>query len=181
MKKSLILGSLAALMLMSGCSQKSDVVTKNADTADTKVASMTSNMASSATSGKDNFSEAEMKSALIRELESKLKSVYFDFDKFAIRADMMPVVENDAMLLTSDKAKGLTVRIEGNTDEWGTDEYNYALGLKRAVAVRDALVAKGVDSSKTMLISYGESKPVCQEKAQGCWSQNRRVDFKLLP
>lgn len=174
MKKSLILGSLAVLMLMSGCSQKSSMATKSAvDTADSKVSGMTS--------GKDNFSEAEMKSALIRELESKLKSVYFDFDKFAIRADMMPVVENDAMLLTSDKAKGLTVRIEGNTDEWGTDEYNYALGLKRAVAVRDALVAKGVDSSKTMLISYGESKPVCQEKAQGCWSQNRRVDFKLLP
>lgn len=174
MKKSLILGSLAVLMLMSGCSQKSSMATKSAvDTADSKVSGMTS--------GKDNFSEAEMKSALIRELESKLKSVYFDFDKFAIRADMMPVVESDAMLLTSDKAKGLTVRIEGNTDEWGTDEYNYALGLKRAVAVRDALVAKGVDSSKTMLISYGESKPVCQEKAQGCWSQNRRVDFKLLP
>ncbi|WP_277640703.1 OmpA family protein [Wolinella succinogenes] len=170
MKKFLVIGSLAAVMLMTGCSQKGSAVS---DSADSKVSGMTS--------GKDNFSDMDAKSALIRELESQLKSVYFDFDKFNIRADMQPVVDGDAKVLTSAKAKGLTVKIEGNTDEWGTDEYNYALGLKRAVAVRDALVAKGVDQSKTMLISYGESKPVCQEKNKECWAKNRRVDFKLLP
>ncbi|MGP1450755.1 MAG: OmpA family protein [Wolinella sp.] len=172
MKKFLVIGSLAAVMLMTGCSQKGSAVSDG----DSKGGS-----GSGMTSGKDNFSDMDAKAALIRELESQLKSVYFDFDKFNIRADMQPVVDADARVLLSDKARAFTVKVEGNTDEWGTDEYNYALGLKRAVAVRDALVAKGIDQSKTMAISYGESNPVCQEKSKDCWSKNRRVDFKLLP
>ena len=91
------------------------------------------------------------------------------------------VIDNNVDVLRSPIVGDLLVRIEGNTDEWGTDEYNYALGLKRAVAVRDALVAKGVSRSKTVLISYGESKPTCTNQTKECWAENRKVTFKILP
>ena len=72
-----------------------------------------------------------------------------------------------------------TIKLEGNCDEWGTDEYNYALGLKRAKSVKDTLVAHGVSESNLKLISYGESNPTCTEKNEACWSKNRRVEFKI--
>ncbi|WP_300955751.1 OmpA family protein, partial [Helicobacter rodentium] len=100
---------------------------------------------------------------------------------FTIRPDMQTNVERDARILTSISAGTLSVRIEGNTDEWGTDEYNYALGLKRAVAVKNALVAQGVEEAKTTLVSYGESKPTCTAKTRECWAENRKVTFKMLP
>ena len=69
------------------------------------------------------------------------------------------------------------IRVEGNTDEWGNDEYNFALALKRASSARDALVSNGVPAETVKLVSYGESKPVCSEKTKECWQKNRRVDF----
>ena len=178
MKKFLAIGSLAIVMLMTGCggSKSSVSSSKNEDVKEPVTAD-----ASAANAGKDNFSDMDARAALIEKLESQLKSVYFSFDKFDIRPDMKNNIDMDARILSASDAAPFTVRIEGNTDEWGTDEYNYALGLKRAIAVRDALVAKGIDQNKTVLISYGESKPACQEKSKGCWSKNRRVDFKLLP
>ncbi|MGP1579511.1 MAG: OmpA family protein [Wolinella sp.] len=177
MKKFLAIVSLALVMLMSGCGQKSSVSSsKNEDVKEPVTAD-----ASAANAGKDNFSDVDARASLLKQLETQLKSVYFDFDKFDVRPDMRNNVDANARILSASDVAPFTVRIEGNTDEWGTDEYNYALGLKRAIAVRDALVAKGIDESKTTLISYGESKPACQEKSKGCWSKNRRVDFKLIP
>ena len=71
-----------------------------------------------------------------------------------------------------------TVTVSGNTDEWGSDEYNYALGLKRANSVKDALVANGVNAN-IALVSLGESSPVCTEKTKACWAKNRRVEHDL--
>ncbi|MDD5549213.1 MAG: OmpA family protein, partial [Sulfurovaceae bacterium] len=70
------------------------------------------------------------------------------------------------------------IKIEGNCDEFGTDEFNYALGLKRAKAVKDALVAKGVPESVFSLISLGESTPICVDATDECYAANRRVDLK---
>jgi len=114
-------------------------------------------------------------------LEAKLSVIYFDFDKYDIRADQVSKVDHAADLLKSEDAVKFTIKIEGNTDEWGTDEYNYALGLKRAKAVKDALVDRGVDANKMVLVSYGESNPVCTESNKECWQKNRRVEFKVLP
>ncbi|MFA6756952.1 MAG: OmpA family protein, partial [Sulfurospirillaceae bacterium] len=79
------------------------------------------------------------------------------------------------------EAVNLSIKVEGNCDEWGTDEYNYALGLKRAKSVKDALIAEGVPSDRIMVVSYGESNPVCSESNKDCWAKNRRAEFKLLP
>lgn len=104
-------------------------------------------------------------------------SVYFDFDKYNIRPDMQGTVDDSAQKI---KDSDMNVLVEGNTDEFGSDEYNYALGTKRALTVKNALVVKGISKDKIKTISYGESKPVCQEKTKACYEKNRRADVKLV-
>ena len=108
------------------------------------------------------------------------KIVYFDFDKFDIRDDMINTLSEVANIL-KDNARNYTIRLEGNCDEWGSDEYNYALGLKRAKAVKSYLISLGVDGNKLTIISYGESNPVCTAHTKECWQKNRRVNFTILP
>ena len=117
-----------------------------------------------------------------QEFAKKLSSIviYFDFDKYNIRADQWPKVEQLAELIKSNPSN-YTVRIEGNCDEWGTEEYNYALGLKRANSVKNALIKLGVDPKKLTVISYGELNPVCTVHARWCWRKNRRDNFTYLP
>ena len=106
--------------------------------------------------------------------------VYFDFDKYNIKPSEWPKVEKLAELIKEHPAN-YTVRIEGNCDEWGTEEYNYALGLKRANTVKNALIKLGVDPQKLTVISYGELNPVCTAHAKWCWKLNRRDNFTYLP
>lgn len=174
MKKSLVFGSLLAALLMVGCSQKSS----NVDTSNTQDSVAEQSISQGFVSGRDNFVNLEER---IQYVEGGLQNIFFDFDQFVIRGDMQSAVDNDVNVLKDISAAPLNVRVEGNTDEWGTDEYNYALGLKRAVAVKDALVSKGVSESKIVLVSYGESKPTCTEKTRECWAENRKVTFKMLP
>jgi len=110
--------------------------------------------------------------------DSSLNTVYFDFDEYAINDNNMEIITtNSNSLLNSNE----NIKLEGNCDEWGSDEYNYALGLKRTKSVKDTLISLGVDESKISMVSYGESKPVCDEKTKSCWGKNRRVDTILLP
>lgn len=172
------------MLVFTGCSQKSPQV----DTTQT-----TSQDASSADSKMDNISgmdstnidseatTAEKIAKLIADIEANAKNVYFDFDKYDVRGDMMNIIEANAELFKRADAAGLSIKIEGNCDEWGTDEYNYALGLKRAKSVKDALVAQGVSESRIMVVSFGESNPACSQSNKDCWAQNRRAEFKLLP
>ena len=187
MKKSWIIAAVAAAaLMMSGCSQKEPEVDM------TKQETTQGGGATSADQGLDTIQGStetsdlgagseESRMAKIKELEAKAKKIYFDFDKYNIRPDQEPRVDYDANLFQTPEAKDLTIKIEGNCDEWGTDEYNYALGLKRAKTVRDALAVKGIDESRMVMVSYGESNPVCTEHTKECWAKNRRVEFELLP
>lgn len=84
--------------------------------------------------------------------------VYFDFDAYSVRADAAPLLDAQAAWLR--RYPGVQVRIEGNCDEKGTREYNLALGARRANAVRDFLVSKGVESARISTISYGKERPI---------------------
>lgn len=119
-------------------------------------------------------------------IEAKMSSIYFGFDKYKLMdADIDTLRQNVEMIKADTQAMNIadkySLKLEGNCDEWGSDEYNFALGLKRANAVKDELINDGVAAERITLVSYGSSNPVCTDKTQECWSKNRRVDFKILP
>ena len=102
-----------------------------------------------------------------------LKDIHFDFDKYDLRADARDVLKANAAWL---KANGSArVEIEGHCDERGTNEYNLALGAKRAQAAKDYLASLGISKDRLSTISYGEELPVCKEQNEGCWQKNRRA------
>ncbi|SFV66610.1 Outer membrane lipoprotein omp16 precursor [hydrothermal vent metagenome] len=103
-------------------------------------------------------------------------SVYFNFDDYGISGAMQKKISADVSRASQTSGK---IKIEGNCDEFGTDEYNYALGLKRAKAVKDAMISEGVNSSRMVIVSYGESNPVCSSPTDSCYARNRRVDLRL--
>jgi peptidoglycan-associated lipoprotein len=106
---------------------------------------------------------------------SSLRDVHFDFDKYEIRAQDKPVLDENAKWL---KQNGnALLLIEGHADERGTNEYNLALGERRAKATRDHLVSLGIDGGRITVISYGEERPLCTERTEACWAQNRRGHF----
>jgi peptidoglycan-associated lipoprotein len=97
--------------------------------------------------------------------------VYFDFDQFAIRPDGGSVLDAQAAWLG--RYRNVRVRIEGNCDERGTREYNFALGARRAQAVRDYLVARGIDAARIDVISYGKERPIDPASNEDAWAHNR--------
>ncbi len=104
-----------------------------------------------------------------------LTTIYFDFDKYNIRQDMKEYIRANADYIKAQNMQSIV--LQGNTDEFGGDEYNTALGLKRALSVRDALVLHGLPKSMFSTISYGMHKPVCTEKTNECYAKNRRTDL----
>jgi len=104
-----------------------------------------------------------------------IKDVYFDYDKADLRGDQQSSVQADSQFLG--QHTNISVTIEGHCDERGSTEYNLALGDRRASAVKDALVAAGVNASRIKTISYGKEKPFCSESNEACWQQNRRGHF----
>lgn len=101
--------------------------------------------------------------------------VYFDFDQAGIRPDMVPIVTRNAAYLKT--VPGKRVVIEGNSDERGTNEYNMALGERRAINVQQYLTNLGIDASRMQTLSYGEEKPLFTGQDEEAYSGNRRVDF----
>ncbi|MDD2335731.1 MAG: peptidoglycan-associated lipoprotein Pal [Geobacteraceae bacterium] len=106
------------------------------------------------------------------------ETIYFDLDSYVLRQDAREALENNAQWLMK-KSTG-TVRLEGNCDERGSDEYNLALGEKRAKAAKSYLVTLGVPADRLNTISYGKEKPVDPGHNEAAWAKNRRVDFVIV-
>ncbi len=106
----------------------------------------------------------------------ELATVYFDFDKSDIRTDARPILKADAEAIRKNPSWGV-ITLEGNTDERGSEEYNLALGERRARSVRNYLVDLGVPGSRLETISFGEAKPAAMGHDESAWRWNRRVDF----
>lgn len=110
---------------------------------------------------------------------SPLKDIYFEFDRYDLRADAREILKANADWLRKNPSQ--RVEIEGHCDERGTNEYNLALGAKRAQSAKDYLLSLGVSGERVSTISYGEEIPTCKDHAESCWSQNRRARFVVIP
>ena len=104
-----------------------------------------------------------------------LPDIHFDFDRYVIRKEDIHVLEGHARWLKAN-AKDLLL-IEGHCDERGTNEYNLALGERRATAAVQYLVAQGISPQRITTVSYGKERPQCAEHNEACWAKNRRAHF----
>lgn len=105
-------------------------------------------------------------------------AIHFDLDHAEIRPDDRPLLDKKAALLVANPA--IQLRVDGNADDRGSDEYNLALGMKRAVQVRQYLAEHGVDTARVATVSYGEEQPVCRQDEEPCWNRNRRDEFVIV-
>lgn len=104
------------------------------------------------------------------------RTIYFDFDSYAIREEFKPVIEQYAKALVADRK--LKIAVEGHTDERGGREYNLALGQKRAEAVTKALILLGAQEAQVESTSYGKERPAATGAGEEAWAKNRRAEMK---
>lgn len=107
-----------------------------------------------------------------------LSDVRFDFDRYDLRPDMLPVLAEHVRQLQENPR--VRVRIEGHCDEMGTAEYNLALGERRANAVRQYLLRSGIAESRISTVSFGKEKPLDTRHTPEAWAKNRRAAFVLI-
>ncbi len=104
--------------------------------------------------------------------------IHFDFDRAALRSDDQGALDQKVAILNANP--DLRIRVSGHCDERGSDEYNLALGNRRATAAKNYLVSHGVDASRIETASYGEERPVAMGHDEDSWAQNRRDEFEIL-
>jgi peptidoglycan-associated lipoprotein len=123
--------------------------------------------------------QQEVLSQDLAELNRKgyLQDAYFDYDQADLRDDARTALAANAEWLK--KFPSIQLLVEGHCDERGTNEYNLALGDRRANAAKEYLASLGVDGSRVRTVSYGEERPFCNESAESCWQQNRRGHFVI--
>ncbi|HUU80703.1 MAG TPA: peptidoglycan-associated lipoprotein Pal, partial [Acidobacteriota bacterium] len=109
--------------------------------------------------------------------EFELKPIYFDFDKSVLRPEAQAILRKKAEWLMANTK--FSIVIEGNCDERGTNEYNLALGERRAITAKNFLVSMGVSMDRVSTISYGEEKPADPGHNDKAWAKNRRDEFKV--
>lgn len=109
------------------------------------------------------------------QLQGMLNTIYFDFDSFVLSAASRETLSKNAGVLK--KNSSANVQIQGNCDERGSDEYNLALGEKRAKAAMSYLLTMGVPANNLSVISYGKEKPADPGHDEAAWAKNRRDDF----
>jgi len=162
---------LAGVVMLAGCKSTPVASTAPADSTGSTGAT-TSGMQGAGTQGSQQLSAEEMAK---KELASVGFVVYFDYDSSDLKPESNAVVAAHAKYLSSNG--GLKVRLEGNTDERGTREYNIALGERRAQAVKRALLLQGVNEAQITTLSYGEERPAVQGSDEAAYAKNRRVEF----
>ena len=104
--------------------------------------------------------------------------IHFDFDRSNIRSEDQATLDGKIAILRANGA--LRIRVSGHCDERGSDEYNLALGNRRATAVKQYLVNQGIDASRIEIVSYGEERPMAMGATEDAWAQNRRAEFEIL-
>jgi peptidoglycan-associated lipoprotein len=110
--------------------------------------------------------------------EKPLAMIHFDYDKYAVRDDAKSVLESNAAWLK--RFRTAKILIEGHCDERGTEDYNLALGEKRAKSAFDYLVSLGVSADRMKILSYGKSQPLTSGHDEASWQKNRRAQFTII-
>jgi peptidoglycan-associated lipoprotein len=124
----------------------------------------------------DSLAALGQRTASVRTLLATM--VHFDYDKAIIRGGDAAVLDQKVAILQANP--GLRIRISGHCDERGSEEYNLALGNRRATAAKQYLVSHGIDPSRIETVSYGEERPIAQGHDEESWAQNRRDEFEIL-
>jgi peptidoglycan-associated lipoprotein len=152
---------------------KPPVRTEPAKAQPVKPQSVTQVSMQDSTAQKGDNSAAELK-----RLQTAMEKIYFDFDAYKLSGQARATLVNDGELLK--KAPVAKVRIEGNCDERGSDEYNLALGERRAKAAMEYLVTIGIPANNLSVVSYGKEKPADPGHDEAAWSKNRRDEFVVV-
>ena len=123
--------------------------------------------------------EARRRAAEMESVRSAIAAkVYFDYDKDEIRDDARATLDTKVAILNANTA--VRLRIAGHTDDRGSDEYNLALGQRRAASIQRYLVSRGLAATRFETVSFGKERPVAQGENEGAWSQNRRGEFEII-
>jgi len=176
---------MAGTALFSGCAKKATTVepptagTQVGESASTAGAggASTSGSALGADNGVNGASGAGGVGGIYNGASSAV--IYFDFDKSEIKPEYQDIVSAAARNLTSHP--NLKLKLEGNTDERGTREYNIGLGERRAQAVKRALMLEGVAETQLSTVSFGAERPAAEGDDESAWAKNRRVNLVYLP
>jgi peptidoglycan-associated lipoprotein len=121
--------------------------------------------------------------ATLNEKLARLNDALFDYDKATIRDDASTVLKADVGVIRDILANypNQKLLVEGNADERGSEEYNLALGDRRARAAQEFLVSMGIPPAQLSLVSYGKERPICTDKTEDCWQRNRRAHVTAAP
>ena len=123
-------------------------------------------------------SAARERQARLEEMRRTLSApIYFDFDQSELSQSARATLDAKIAILNSNP--GVRIRVAGNADERGSDEYNMALGQRRAAAARRYLSQRGIDEARLETVSYGEERPAARGAGESAWSQNRRDEFEV--
>jgi len=144
------------------------LIAKGAGGTQDATARVTVNSASAPPPPTSNATEEEL-------FAQNVKDIFFDYDKYDVRADQQSALQADAQFLQ--QHSNIRITVEGHSDERGSTEYNLALSTNRAETVKNALIQAGVAGDRIKTFSYGKEKPFCSESTESCWQQNRRDHF----
>ncbi len=192
---SLALIGMATLLSTAACHKAAPVASKPADT--TPVAQSTptspsrpaqqraqsSSTPSSTPTSRNGTAMTPQERATLNEKLAHLNDALFDYDKSTIRDDASTVLKADVAVIRDILANypNQKLLIEGNADERGSEEYNLALGDRRARAAQEFLVSMGIPAAQLSLVSYGKERPICTDKTEDCWQRNRRAHVTAAP
>ncbi|MGH9363275.1 MAG: peptidoglycan-associated lipoprotein Pal [Thermoanaerobaculia bacterium] len=181
MNRKLLVWIVAPFLLVAlyGCPKKKPQTPEETLDVQTETVTPSTEIEAPATPTADDQVEDPLLSSDLQIVNDELRrrgfaaSIYFAYDEASLSDDAREKLSRNAELLRGQPQ--FTLTIEGHCDERGTNEYNLALGERRANAARDYLASLGVSGDRMRTISYGEERPVCTESDESCWSQNRRA------
>ena len=179
MRASFILGMVAAVVLVTACGSKQEPEQPAPEPAPALTQEAPPPPPPPADDGRAAREAAEAEAARLRQLTTDLTSpIFFDFDRAEVRqGNDQGLLDRKAAILAANSP--VRMRISGHADERGSDEYNLALGNRRAGSAKRYLTGKGVADNRLEVVSYGEERPANPGHDESSWAENRRDEFEV--